>query len=111
MVPHRLYRSKPTYVEAAQWFKDGDHPAVVLHKSMGGQSYLSDRYAVNGKQGWALVNPGDWIIREPLGGGHYPCAPDVFACRYEEAVPDDGEIGAGLMARDPDVSDYKPTSR
>jgi len=43
---------------------------------------------VEGKQGYVPVNPGDWIIAEPDGSGFYPCAPNVFAAKYEP-VPDE----------------------
>jgi hypothetical protein len=78
------YRSKPVAIEASQWFKDGDHPAVVFIGTTGGQSHLTNRFAVSSMQGWVAVDPGDWIIQEPFGGGHYPCKADVFANKYEQ---------------------------
>ena len=75
--------SKPVEIEAVQWHRGGDHPAVQFIKSGGGQSWLSDQWAVEGRQGWAVVHPGDWIITEPNGKGHHPCASDVFAAKYE----------------------------
>ncbi len=64
------------YVEASQWFKDGDHSMVVQH-GMTGHCYQCD--AGMGHHGWIpstkggyIVCPGDWIIKDPKGE-HYPC--------------------------------------
>jgi hypothetical protein len=27
--------------------------------------------------------PGDWVIAEPDGRGHYPCKPDIFRSTYQ----------------------------
>lgn len=81
------FRSKPFVVEAVQWFKDGDHPAVTSDANVVGSGAT-----VRGKNGLVSVSPGDWIITEPDGSGHYPCKPDVFAAKYEpdEPAPPDG---------------------
>ena len=68
------YRKKPVVIEAAQWFKHGDHPAV---KDMGAPVVLT-------LEGPLHVTPGDWIITG-VKGEHYPCKPDVFAATYEPA--------------------------
>jgi hypothetical protein len=31
---------------------------------------------------WCVINDGDYIIREPDGTGHYPCAREIFEGRY-----------------------------
>jgi hypothetical protein len=67
------FRSKPVEIEAVQWFKEGDHPAVALYYFASGPAQ-----AVTGAQGKSHVNSGDWIITEPRGDGFYPCAPDVL---------------------------------
>ena len=72
------FRSKPTEIDATQWFRPGDHPSV---KEVGGGFDFKGQ--VRGMQGWSGVNPGDWIITEPDGSGYYPCNPDVFAAKYE----------------------------
>lgn len=74
------FRSKPVTIEAHQWNRPGDHPAVQP-VALGGH----DTYVVSGKQGEVRVEPGDWIIAEPDGSGFYPCKPDVFAAKYERA--------------------------
>lgn len=82
------YRKKPVVVEATQWHRMGDHPAVFENPVMG-----ADSARVQTAGGYAEVFPGDWIITESDGRGHYPCRPDIFARLYE---PDDGgEPAAG----------------
>lgn len=75
------YRAKPVMIEAHQWNRPGDHPAVEPIARHG----FADAYVVRGKQGEVRVEPGDWIIAEPDGSGFYPCKPDVFAAKYERA--------------------------
>lgn len=77
-----LYRSKtPVVVEATQWLDPGDHPAVRMAGGADGKDHR--RAVVTGQMGEIEVRPGDWIIRDPDGSGHYPCAPDVFVANYE----------------------------
>ena len=77
------FRKKPVVIEATQWFKMGDHLAVVLKSA-------SNRYADEGipwietLEGGHVVTPGDWIITG-IKGEHYPCKPDIFAMTYERA--------------------------
>ena len=75
------FRKKPIVVDAVQWFRMGDHPAV-----------LSDEQSPTGFAIRTLENtqvkhevtPGDWIITG-VKGEVYPCKPDVFAATYERA--------------------------
>ena len=67
------FRSKPIEIEATQWNKPGDHPAV---------SNLQP-HMVRGHQGLSRVNAGDWIIAEPDGNGFYPCSSVTFDTRWE----------------------------
>lgn len=97
------YRKKPVVIEATQWFKMGDHPAVIplgFTKAM--QIGLALGAASEGippsKLGWVptlegghVVCPGDWIITG-VKGEHYPCKPDIFALTYEAAA----EIGRAM---------------
>jgi hypothetical protein len=75
------YRKKPVVIEATQWFKDGDHPAVVMKNT-------SYRYGdelipwIDTLEGGHVVSVGDWIITG-VQGEHYPCKPDIFAMTYE----------------------------
>jgi len=70
------FRKKPVVIEATQWFKDGDHPAVIE---------ISEGVSVvKTLEGPMYVTPGDWIITG-VKGEHYPCKPDIFEMTYEVA--------------------------
>lgn len=80
------FRKKPVIVEAIQWFKDGDHPAVisVLPK------YADYIPVIEGATGYIetlegghFVTKGDWIIKG-VKGEYYPCKPDIFEQTYEQ---------------------------
>lgn len=75
------YRKKPVVIEAVQWFRPGDHPAVEVDvRSPTG-------YAIRTPENTEVkheVTPGDWIITG-IKGEVYPCKPDVFAATYEPA--------------------------
>jgi hypothetical protein len=80
------YRKKPVVIEATQWFKDHDHPAVLKCPL----DVLPIGYRL-GYHGWVqtlegghIVTPGDWIITG-VQGEHYPCKPDIFELTYEVA--------------------------
>jgi len=64
------YRKKPVVIDAVQWFKDGDHPAVT------------DIGLIGTLEGVMQVTPGDYIITG-VKGEHYPCKPDIFEMTYE----------------------------
>lgn len=70
------YRKKPVVIEATQWFKDGDHPAVKPH--LDGCGWVSTL------EGGHIVTPGDWIITG-VQGELYPCKDEIFAATYEAA--------------------------
>ena len=69
------FRKKPVVIEATQWFKNGDHPAVFI-------GCLSGRPKIDTLEGPMFVTPGDWIITG-IKGERYPCKPDIFAATYE----------------------------
>lgn len=73
------YRKKPVVIEATQWFKMGDHPAVISAKLSGMPVNVIDTL-----EGEMLVTSGDWIITG-VKGEHYPCKPDIFEMTYEAA--------------------------
>lgn len=82
------FRKKPVVIEATQWFKHGDHPAVnpVFTHSPSDEHWHP---TVPTEEGWIKtlegamrVNPGDWIITG-VKGEHYPCKPDIFEMTYE----------------------------
>ena len=70
------FRKKPVVIEATQWFKHGDHPAVQV------VDYPSDRGWIDTLEGGHTVKAGDWIITG-VKGEHYPCKPDIFEATYE----------------------------
>jgi len=71
------YRKKPVVIEATQWFKMGDHPAVY-------QSGSSKYYDIETLIGAHDVRAGDWIITG-VKGEHSICKPDIFELIYEAA--------------------------
>lgn len=71
------YRKKPVVIDAVQWFKMGDHPAVVEATLSGMPLFIVDTL-----EGHMRVTPGDWIITG-VQGEHYPCKPDIFEMTYE----------------------------
>ena len=84
-----FFRKKPVVIQATQWFKDGDHPAVIARDPENPQDKAS--FNVPGGHGWVptlegghIVTPGDWIITG-VKGEHYPCKPDIFEATYEPA--------------------------
>lgn len=87
------FRKKPIVIEAVQWFRNGDHPAVGPGFMVGGliidpTDHLANVHGarrtnvIKTLEGWYEVSIGDWIIRG-VKGELYPCKPDVFAQTYE----------------------------
>ena len=75
------YRKKPVVIEATQFFKLGDHPAVVADSSSptGFGIHTLEHTAIKHE-----VTPGDWIITG-VKGEVYACKPDIFEATYEPA--------------------------
>lgn len=82
------FQKRPVVIDAVQWFKHGDHPAVEQY----GQGII-DQYPAYAQCGTIKtlednhytrhhVVPGDWIITG-VKGEQYPCKPDVFEQTYE----------------------------
>jgi len=71
------FRKKPVVIEATQWFKDGDHPAV--------EKWNDGEYRIRTLEGAHIVTPADWIITG-VKGEHYPCKPDIFDMTYERVT-------------------------
>lgn len=72
------YMKKAVVVEAVQWFKPGDHPAVVAESSTASIGYIDT------PEGRLTVEAGDWIITG-VAGENYPCKPDTFVKLYTPA--------------------------
>lgn len=69
---------KSVVVEAAQWFKHGDHPAVLMDVRGDPTGY------VDTPEGRLRVEEGDWIITG-IAGENYPCKPQIFEQLYKPA--------------------------
>lgn len=98
------YRKKPVVIEATQWWKHGDHPAVkkvivqeyvngIAVETPGANTHwheldTPEQAATHGwirtLEGGHVVSPGDWIITG-VKGEQYPCKPDIFELTYEPA--------------------------
>lgn len=65
-------------VEAVQWFKHGDHPAVLTESAGDVTGYIDTL------EGRFRVEAGDWIITG-ISGENYPCKPDIFEQLYTPA--------------------------
>jgi nicotinamidase/pyrazinamidase len=98
--PAIKYRKKQVVIDATQWWRPGDHPAVV-HPVPGHVPILehgrevaatpAERAvlpvgAIQTMEGWMLVRPGDYVIRG-VAGEHYACKPDIFLKTYEPVAP------------------------
>jgi hypothetical protein len=81
---------KTALIEATQWFKMGDHPAVEEHNDIDGSGEM--RGWVDTLEGGHIVTPGDWIATG-VRGEHWPIKPDIFAATYEPVdTQDDGDF-------------------
>ncbi|MGC1212628.1 MAG: hypothetical protein WA890_15315 [Micromonospora sp.] len=87
------FRKKPVVIEAAQWWRMGDHPAATAYdrheNAKGAVTHQCGRESrehgwVDTLEGGHIVCPGDWIITG-VQGEHYPCKPDIFEATYELA--------------------------
>ena len=78
------FMKKPVVIEATQWFKNGDHHAVLSAPlDVVPDGYILDYNGwVQTLEGGHIVTPGDWIITG-VKGEHYPCKPDIFEMTYE----------------------------
>ncbi len=90
MKKYQKYRKKPIVIEAIQWMKEGDHPAVTIPTwSHEGGSTCSEcgkpldkiHGIINTLEGVGRVCPGDYIIKG-IKGELYPCKPDIFEVTY-----------------------------
>jgi hypothetical protein len=84
------YRKKPVVIEASQWFKHGDHPAVEKpsdsYKEKFKEYGLDDTMGViSTLEGDAhFVKPGSWVITG-VYGEFYAIDPSIFESTYEPA--------------------------
>ncbi len=72
------YLKKSLVVEATQWFKHGDHRAVLAESVRDTVGYIDT------PEGRLRVDAGDWIITG-IAGENYPCKPQIFEQLYKPA--------------------------
>jgi hypothetical protein len=83
------FRSKPAFVIAVQWWPGKEVTGVAYEEDyttedLDGEQRVRRRpYVVTAHGQRAYLAPGDWVIEEPGGEGHYPCKPDIFEKRWE----------------------------
>jgi hypothetical protein len=89
------FRKKPVVIEAVQWSPGVEHPGVItalpevtLYRRGDDGSDLThqprDRaHVMTAHEQRVFLEPGDWIIPEPMPDRFYPCKPDIFAATYE----------------------------
>lgn len=83
------FRKKPVVIEAVQWFKTGDHPAVEMKEPpyMSGIDSTEPIPWIKTLEGGHIITPGDWIITG-IKGENYPCKQDIFEATYDPVVED-----------------------
>jgi len=101
-----LYRTKLVYIEAWHWTfsphqlkaPEWMESALTKWPNMGGAAFWPDgnhdvasdwrdkpHIAINTLEGTMIASPGDFII-QGLQGEIYPCKPEIFAKKYEQAA-------------------------
>jgi hypothetical protein len=75
-----LFRKKPVLVKAEQWFPGREVEGVCRHAGADTRYYV---FTADG-QG-AYLEPGDYVVAEPEGRGHYPVKPDIFEASHDPA--------------------------
>ena len=78
MLAMARYLKKPVVIEAVQWFRPGDHPAVLAEHAEDVVGYIDT------PEGRLRVDAGDWIITG-VAGENYPCKPEIFEQLYMPA--------------------------
>ena len=76
---------KPLVIDAVQWFKDGDHPAVRQRGFLLSLKDCSTEncYVIKTLEGDMTVSKGDWIVTG-VEGEHYNVKPHIFDKIYEK---------------------------
>ncbi len=77
------FRKRPVVVEAEQFL--GFYPPYIDGLPTGVEVDGNRAFVVTAHGQRVYLEPGDWVIAEPDGRGHYPCKPDIFAATYEPA--------------------------
>lgn len=87
------FQKKPAVIEAEQWWPGkivegvcgGDRDKLCGCTLIGG---LGDKPHVHtAHQGQiVLLEPGDWIVKEPNGDGYYPIKDEIMKKLYDEVT-------------------------
>lgn len=70
------YRKKHVIVKVVQWWKDGDHPEVELHRAGARNGNIDTEL------GEMMVYPGDFIVEDPVFGA-FAVPRVIFEDAYE----------------------------
>lgn len=91
----REFRKTAT-IRATQWWKMGDHPAVMMASDVTGATSENPLPFCPTLEGGHIVTPGDWIATG-VQGEHWPIKADVFAATY---APVEQPDGSSFLAED-----------
>lgn len=89
MKASQTFESVKLTVEAIQF--DGANNKDVFSFASTAVAY-SGGIKIETKEGFMIVSPGDWVLKEPYPTGDrdfYPVKPDIFAKRYRPAGQSD----------------------
>jgi len=99
------FRKKPVIIEAVQWFKDGDHPAVQSRApkivfDSAGQYYYVARYddEMLASRGWLAVDPDGDVAQKY--GQYLPFAFYKAKSGAEQPISDWPELAARYAAHE-----------
>ena len=90
------FRKKPVIIEADQFIKGINKPAIVLscgdsdfpeyfHDGTMMRETDEDDFLIRTLEGFHIVSDGDWIIKG-IEGEYYPCKPEIFKQTYERVT-------------------------
>lgn len=85
-MPPKHYRAKPITVEAVEWTGDNitEVAAFIGAGNYEHEPFEDNKLTVVTHNGTVTVNVGDYVMKDNTGGP-YPCVPQVFHQRWEEA--------------------------
>jgi hypothetical protein len=101
-----LFRKRPVEVEASQWLGPGTAPIPGVFVDGDPDDPASYHVVTTHGQRTRLA-PGDWVIAEPDGNGHYPCKDGVFVSLYDP-IP---QSWGGFPNRPPGGTDQDERNR
>jgi hypothetical protein len=75
------YVKKRIPIDAVQWFKEGDHHAVICNFFDTEDGYKE--YAIRTREGDLAVTEGCWIVGPGAEGEYWPVQDSIFRATYE----------------------------